>query len=84
MNSHERNYRRQKIIKCGLLWLISIYPETHTSNFFQNVSLSMEIQQHLDSEKIIGITTPHIGRIKIAKEKIALQYNPKRNVYFVQ
>ena len=44
----------------------------------------MEIQQHLVLEKIIGITTPHIGRIKIAKEKIALQYNQKRNVYFVQ
>ena len=80
MNSHERNYlffrRRIIIIKCGLLWLISIYPETHTSKlFFQNVSLSIEIQQLL-TEKKIGLTTQHIRRIKIAKEKIALQYNP--------
>ena len=59
MNSHERNYRRQIIIKCGLLLLISIYPETHTSNFFQNVSLSIEIQQILLKKKYWNHHTTH-------------------------
>ena len=31
----------------------------------------------------IGLTTQHIRRIKIAKEKIALQYNPKRNLPYL-
>ena len=80
MNSHERNYlffrRRIIIIKCGLLWLISIYPETHTSKLFFPKRITFYRNSTTSNWEKIGLTTQHIRRIKIAKEKIALQYNP--------